>query len=71
MAVGNKTFYYTLMHSLTEIQPCRIMPVQGIPVCKTNSALTVSHILLSLFSYLSSKITKNNDTFTVDYNFYL
>ena len=26
-------YYYTLRHSLTEIQPCRNVHMQGIPVC--------------------------------------
>ena len=28
-----KSHYYALRHSLTEIQPCRNVHVQGIPVC--------------------------------------
>ena len=72
---GNKTVYYTVMRSLTEIHTCRIMHVQGILACWTNSGqvftLWLCNSLQSLFSAICLVKKKKTDTFTVDYNFYL
>ena len=64
------TYYYTLRHSLTENQPCRNMPRQGIPVCLNylwSSVYALPDCATLLFVNLSCKITKNPTLLPVDF----